>query len=73
MSTAFTPVSCLCINCRERIIITEPVDRVTCHTCGEVMKVVIGKKLKLPRIPVSSVENKKQKIGILTFKKEGMR
>lgn len=50
----FTPVSRLCINCKGRIFITEPVDEVTCSKCGEVMKVVIGKKLRLSRIPVSS-------------------
>ncbi len=50
----FTPVSRLCINCKERIFIIEPVDEATCPKCGEVMKVVMEKKLRLSRIPVSS-------------------
>ncbi len=50
----FIQVSRLCINCKERIFITEPVDEATCPNCGEVMKVVMEKKLKLSKIQVSS-------------------
>jgi len=46
----------MCLYCRERIYITKPVDRVTCSRCGEVMKVVIGKTVRLSRIPVNSSE-----------------
>ncbi|MBP2030334.1 hypothetical protein RE474_04325 [Methanolobus sediminis] len=56
----FTPVSRLCINCKGRIFITEPVDEVTCPKCGEVMKVVMGKKIKLSRIPVAEKTDKKR-------------
>ena len=50
----FTPVSRMCLYCRERIYITKPVDRVTCSRCGEVMKVVIARTVRLSRIPASS-------------------
>ncbi|TGC07412.1 hypothetical protein [Methanolobus halotolerans] len=52
----FTPVSRLCIYCKEKIYITEPVDRVTCTRCGEVIKVVIGRTVRLSRIPVDLSE-----------------
>lgn len=52
----FTPVSRMCLYCRERIYITKPVDMVTCTRCGEVMKVVIARTVRLSRIPVNSSE-----------------
>lgn len=55
---SFTPVSRMCLYCKERIFITEPVDEVTCPKCAEVMKVVMGRKLRLSRITVNSADNK---------------
>ncbi|MDP2217471.1 MAG: hypothetical protein Q8J68_09310 [Methanolobus sp.] len=52
----FTPVSRLCIYCKERVYITKPVDKVSCTRCGEVMKVVVGRTVRLSRIPVDLSE-----------------
>ncbi|WP_319507178.1 hypothetical protein [uncultured Methanolobus sp.] len=52
----FTPVSRLCINCKERLFITGSVDGDTCPICGEVMKVFMAKMLRLSKIPDSSAE-----------------
>ncbi|MDG6245091.1 MAG: hypothetical protein QCH31_12020 [Methanolobus sp.] len=55
--TTFEPVSRLCINCRERIFITEPVEELTCPRCGEVMRVIMARTVSLSRIPVRLPES----------------
>ena len=52
----FTPVSCMCLYHKRRIFATESVDELTSPKYVEVMKVVMGTKLKQPRINVSSAE-----------------
>ncbi|WP_292467268.1 hypothetical protein [Methanolobus sp.] len=46
----FKPVSRHCLYCKDLIHIIEPVDQVKCHSCGEVMKVVQAKTVKLSKI-----------------------
>ncbi|WP_292465896.1 hypothetical protein [Methanolobus sp.] len=49
----FAPVSCMCLYCKERTFVTEPLDKVTCSRCEEVAELVRGEKLGPSRIPVS--------------------